>query len=158
MEPSDTEKDAEATSMMFDVEAAEEAAEHLRQAHRQPDLPDDLAGRVEEGDAVSREPGLNRMIWGRTYPDVVRVPGKPPANVRVEAIPGTYTARLTVDGESQERSFELRMNPNETWTQADASRTDRSPRPTSAISAAPRSWAKTGSPPSSPSRCRAPAA
>lgn len=34
MEPSDTEKDAEATSMMFDVEAAEEAAEHLRQALR----------------------------------------------------------------------------------------------------------------------------
>lgn len=32
MEPSDTEKDAELTSMLFDVEAAEEAAEHLRQA------------------------------------------------------------------------------------------------------------------------------
>ncbi|MHC4908710.1 MAG: hypothetical protein ACYTF9_03200 [Planctomycetota bacterium] len=73
-----------------------------------------------EGDALSRQPGLNRMIWGMTYPDVPRVPGKPPAGVRVEAKPGTYTARLTVDGAVQEQTFELRMNPNETWTQADA--------------------------------------
>jgi hypothetical protein len=76
--------------------------------------------RTYEGDALSRKPGLNRMIWGMTYPDVPRVPGKPPANVLVEAKPGTYKAKLTVDGESQMQSFELRMNPNETWTQADA--------------------------------------
>jgi photosystem II stability/assembly factor-like uncharacterized protein len=73
-----------------------------------------------EGDAVSANPGLNRMIWGMTYADVVRIPGKPPAGVAVEARPGTYQAQLTVDGETQTRSFELKMNPNEKWTQADA--------------------------------------
>ena len=73
-----------------------------------------------EGDALSRKPGLNRMIWGMTYPDVPRVPGKPPAGVLVEARPGTYQARLTVDGQTQVQTFTLRMNPNETWTQADA--------------------------------------
>jgi photosystem II stability/assembly factor-like uncharacterized protein len=72
-----------------------------------------------EGEAVSREPGLNRMIWGMTYPDVPSVPGKPPANVRVEAPPGTYTVELTVDGETRTRELELRINPNETWTQED---------------------------------------
>jgi photosystem II stability/assembly factor-like uncharacterized protein len=73
-----------------------------------------------EGDFLSRNLGLNRMIWGMTYPDVPRVPGKPPAGVLVEARPGTYKAKLTVDGQSQVQSFELRMNPNETWNQADA--------------------------------------
>jgi len=81
---------------------------------------DDRVVHTYEGDAVSRMPGLNRMIWGMTYPDVPRIPGKPPANVLVEAPPGTYRAKLTVDGRSQVQSFELMMNPNETWTQADA--------------------------------------
>jgi len=76
--------------------------------------------RTYEGEALSQEPGLNRMIWGMTYPDVPRVPGKPPANVLVEAKPGTYKVKLTVDGQSQVQSFDLRMSPNETWTQADA--------------------------------------
>ncbi|MCP4900721.1 MAG: hypothetical protein GY906_27470, partial [bacterium] len=76
--------------------------------------------RTYEGDALSQQPGLNRMIWGMTYPDVPRVPGKPPANVLVEAKPGTYKVKLTVDGQSQVQSFELRINPNEIWFQADA--------------------------------------
>jgi photosystem II stability/assembly factor-like uncharacterized protein len=73
-----------------------------------------------EGDILSQEVGLNRMIWDMNYPDVVSVPGKPPAGIVVEAKPGTYTAKLKVNGQSQEQSFELHMNPNETWTQADA--------------------------------------
>jgi len=75
---------------------------------------------LREGDAVSREPGLNRMVWDMTWPDVTAVPGKPPAGILVEAKPGTYKVRLTVDGTSQEQSFALSMSPNETWTQADA--------------------------------------
>jgi photosystem II stability/assembly factor-like uncharacterized protein len=73
-----------------------------------------------EGDQVSKQAGLNRMVWDMNYPDVVVVPGKPPAGIVVEAKPGTYTASLSVDGEKQAHPFELRMNPNETWTQADA--------------------------------------
>ena len=38
----------------------------------------------------------------------------------VQAKPGTYKARLTAGGRSQTQTFGLRMNPNETWTQADA--------------------------------------
>jgi hypothetical protein len=73
-----------------------------------------------EGDILSQEVGLNRMIWDMNYPDVVSVPGKPPAGIVVEAKPGTYKVKLTVNGQSQEQSFELHMNPNETWSQADA--------------------------------------
>ncbi len=73
-----------------------------------------------EGEQLGSKPGLNRMIWGMTYPDVPRVPGKPPAGVLVEAKPGMYMAKLTVDGKSQTQSFRLSMNPNETWTQEDA--------------------------------------
>jgi len=32
------------------------------------------------------------------------------------AKPGTYQVRLTVDGKSQTESFELKLNPNETYT------------------------------------------
>lgn len=35
------------------------------------------------------------------------------------AKPGTYQVRLTVNGESQTQSFELNMNPNETYTRAE---------------------------------------
>jgi len=73
-----------------------------------------------EGDALGTEAGLNRMSWDMNYSDAISVPGKPPAGVVVQAMPGTYKAKLTVNGESQVQSFELQMNPNETWTQADA--------------------------------------
>jgi hypothetical protein len=76
--------------------------------------------RTYEGEALGTKTGLNRMVWGMTYPDVVAVPGKPPAGIVVEVPPGTYTARLSVNGTSRDQTFELRMNPNETWTQADA--------------------------------------
>jgi hypothetical protein len=73
-----------------------------------------------EGDAIGSKPGLNQMVWNMNYPDVISVPGKPPAGIVVQAKPGTYKAKLTVAGESQIQTFELKMNPNETWTQADA--------------------------------------
>jgi hypothetical protein len=73
-----------------------------------------------EGDALGTDDGLNRMIWDMNYPDAISVPGKPPAGVVVQAKPGTYKARLTVNGKSQVQSFDLHMSPNETWTQADA--------------------------------------
>jgi hypothetical protein len=40
----------------------------------------------------------------------------PPVLIKPIAKPGTYEVRLTVDGESQTESFELLINPNETYT------------------------------------------
>jgi photosystem II stability/assembly factor-like uncharacterized protein len=68
----------------------------------------------QPGATVSR--GLNRFIWDMRYPSVPDIPGVPPVLIKPIAKPGTYQVRLTVNGESQTQSFELNMNPNETYT------------------------------------------
>jgi hypothetical protein len=64
--------------------------------------------------------GLNRYVWDMNYPTTTQVPGKPPSGIVPQAKPGTYQVRLTVDGEVQTQTFELRMNPTETYSQAEA--------------------------------------
>jgi len=68
-----------------------------------------------EGDH-SYEAGLNRFVWDMRYPMVSAVPGRPPTKIQPFARPGKYQARLTVDGVSQTREFELFINPNEPYT------------------------------------------
>jgi 2,4-dienoyl-CoA reductase-like NADH-dependent reductase (Old Yellow Enzyme family) len=53
------------------------------------------------------------------YPSVPAIPGVPPVLIKPIAKPGTYQVRLTVNGEVQTQSFELNMNPNETYTRAE---------------------------------------
>nr|MDJ0975951.1 hypothetical protein [Planctomycetota bacterium] len=81
--------------------------------------PDGNLVRTYDAKALPNTPGLHRWIWDMQYPDAVQVPGKPPAGIVVEARPGTYTARLRANGSTQEHTFALKINPNETWTQAD---------------------------------------
>lgn len=50
--------------------------------------------------------GLNRFVWDLTVPG----PGGAPRGGPM-VIPGTYTARLTVDGSTMERSFDVLMDP-----------------------------------------------
>jgi photosystem II stability/assembly factor-like uncharacterized protein len=69
--------------------------------------------------AISVARGLNRFVWNMSYSDATGVPGRPPVGIVPMAGPGMYKVRLTVNGESQTQPFELRINPNETWTQAD---------------------------------------
>jgi hypothetical protein len=63
--------------------------------------------------------GLNKFIWDMRYPSVSAIPGLPPVLVRPFARPGAYQVRLTVDGVSQQESFEMTMNPNEGYTPAE---------------------------------------
>jgi hypothetical protein len=60
--------------------------------------------------------GLNRFIWDTRYPSVSAIPGVPPVKINPIAKPGTYQVRLTVNGRSQTQSFELRINPNESYS------------------------------------------
>jgi photosystem II stability/assembly factor-like uncharacterized protein len=62
--------------------------------------------------------GLNRFIWDMRYPPVSQIPGRPPVVINPIAKPGIYQVRLTVDGEEQIESFELKINPNEIYTRA----------------------------------------
>ena len=64
----------------------------------------------------AHDAGLNRFVWDMRYPAPPTVPNRPPTPILPIAKPGTYMARLTVDGVSQERQFELRINPNEPYT------------------------------------------
>ncbi|WP_419195023.1 WD40/YVTN/BNR-like repeat-containing protein [Novipirellula herctigrandis] len=75
-----------------------------------------------EGDVLSQEPGLNRMIWDMNYPDVLAVNGKPAPGIIVQAPVGTYKAKLTVNGSSEVQSFELKMNPNEQYSTEDSAK------------------------------------
>jgi hypothetical protein len=63
--------------------------------------------------------GLNRFIWDMRYPSVSVISGVPPVLIRPFAKPGTYQVRLTVNGESQVQSFELKANPNESYSRAE---------------------------------------
>lgn len=56
--------------------------------------------------APTRKAGLNRFVWDLTVPG----PGGS-ARGGPMVVPGTYSARITVDGQSQQRSFEVLMDP-----------------------------------------------
>jgi len=72
---------------------------------------DDMTLKVRDSDDTSFNNGLNKFVWDMRWTK--------PAMLKVDPIakPGTYTARLEVDGDVQSSEFELKINPNETYTQ-----------------------------------------
>jgi len=75
---------------------------------------------------VAVEKGLNRFIWNMRYPDAKKIEGEGGTweafenqLVGPQAPPGRYTARLTVDGETIEASFEIQKDPRVASTQED---------------------------------------
>jgi hypothetical protein len=64
--------------------------------------------------------GLNRFVWNMRYPMVTAVPGRPPTAVMPIAKPGEYSIRLTVDGKSQTKTFQLSANPNDPVTEEES--------------------------------------
>src|SRR5207248_1269812 len=75
---------------------------------------------------VAVEPGLNRFLWNMRYPDAKKIEGEGGTweafenqLVGPQVPPGTYRARLNVDGQELEASFEIRKDPRVTATQAD---------------------------------------
>lgn len=58
--------------------------------------------------------GLNRFTWDMRYPGFTDFPGMilwTSRNRGIAAVPGTYQARLTVDGEVMTQPFEIRLDP-----------------------------------------------
>jgi len=65
--------------------------------------------------------GLNRFAWNFRYPDAKRFPGLilwGGSTNGPEAVPGSYQAKLTVNGETKTVPFELRNDPRLDITQA----------------------------------------
>jgi photosystem II stability/assembly factor-like uncharacterized protein len=71
--------------------------------------------------ALSADPGMHRWIWDLHYPapratrheyPIAAVPGDTPRYpLGPTALPGSYTARLTVNGKSYTASFVVKMDP-----------------------------------------------
>lgn len=76
-----------------------------------------------QNETLPTEEGLNRFYWDLRYQAPVVVPGTfyetdlPPKGPM--ALPGTYQARLTVNGRSQTASFELKQDPRIEVSRAD---------------------------------------
>lgn len=68
---------------------------------------------TSEADDLRTEAGMNRFVWDLTYPGVDGGGGGP------EAVPGTYRVRLTADGGTQTRSFDVLKDPGNPATVAD---------------------------------------
>jgi photosystem II stability/assembly factor-like uncharacterized protein len=86
----------------------------------EPPSPDDKKPEKE----IKPEAGLNRFVWDLRYEEAHRIPGyylweygggaKGPV-----AAPGQYQVKLTVGGENQVASFELKLDPRVNVSQAD---------------------------------------
>ncbi|MDT7540991.1 MAG: hypothetical protein QOE33_895 [Acidobacteriota bacterium] len=99
------------------------------QVQRPPEQPSAPSGEESEQFAfrggpprVTTAPGLNRFIWNMHYADAATFPGLimwAAGTQGPRIIPGTYTVRLTANGQTQTQTFEVKKDPRETTTQAD---------------------------------------
>ena len=83
-----------------------------------------LSGSYETDDGkkywVSNAAGYNRLGWDGTEDGPVRWHGTSVGNMGpltgAEALPGTYTIRLTIDGKKYTQPFVLNADPRSPWT------------------------------------------
>jgi photosystem II stability/assembly factor-like uncharacterized protein len=65
----------------------------------------------------TRSVGINRVVWNLRYPNLPSIPQSSSSNRRSRSspgafvIPGSYTAKLTVNGKSEEKAFEVKEDP-----------------------------------------------
>ncbi len=75
---------------------------------------------LNAGNGEGFNAGLNKFVWDTRMDRVIGVPNRPPTAITPIVPPGTYTARLTVDGTVETQEFKVNMNPKEKYTQAQA--------------------------------------
>ncbi|ALI99343.1 WD40/YVTN/BNR-like repeat-containing protein [Rufibacter tibetensis] len=79
-------------------------------------------GAKEAAEKLEAKTGLNRFVWNMTYPEASRFEGMilwGGGTQGPKAIPGTYKARLTVNGQPQETEFEILQDPRSQTPLAD---------------------------------------
>ena len=75
---------------------------------------DDEDDRPKAVAVAAMKQGLNRFTWDMRYPGFIEFPGMvlwTSRNSGVMAMPGRYTARLTVEGKIQEQVFDIGSDP-----------------------------------------------
>ncbi len=73
----------------------------------------------EDGPLVETSVGLHRFVWDMRYPSATKLPGTEVAlsaywggsTIGPVAVPGAYSVRVEVDGQSDEQSFEIAKDP-----------------------------------------------
>lgn len=98
----------------------------IRSYSNKPELNDEMTDEqkkeLKEKLYTPAAVGFNRLIWDMRYEDGAKIVGKEltatPARAPI-ATPGTYTVRLTADGEVQEQSFGIVLDPRVETTQAE---------------------------------------
>ena len=60
---------------------------------------------------LSKEPGMHRFVWDLHYALPNGVHKSPYGPSGVWAVPGSYTAKLTVDGQSSSHEFAIKLDP-----------------------------------------------
>ncbi|GGK61873.1 WD40/YVTN/BNR-like repeat-containing protein [Rufibacter glacialis] len=79
-------------------------------------------GAKEAADKLEAKTGLNRFVWNMTYPEASRFEGMilwGGGTQGPKAVPGTYKARLTVNGQPQETEFVILQDPRSQTPLAD---------------------------------------
>ncbi len=82
--------------------------------------PDEDAGQESLEESMEVKAGMNRLVWDLRYPEVYRVPNLYSFGSLQgrRVVPGTYTARLTVDGEEHTAEIRVLKDPRVETTQA----------------------------------------
>ncbi len=86
------------------------------------DDDDDFGGRPPAVPTAAMKPGINRFVWNMRHPGYTGFDGMvlwAGANRGIMAVPGSYRARLIVDGKPQEQGFAITADPRLTVAQAD---------------------------------------
>jgi len=97
------------------VDAAGNSVRHLSSAaaakeQQPPEWPD----QVIASNTLPKAPGMNRFVWDLRYDDPVQIPGAFYAGLAPRgpiALPGIYTVKLSVDGQSQSVPLQLLRDP-----------------------------------------------
>ncbi|MEJ2219053.1 MAG: hypothetical protein P8099_20900, partial [Gemmatimonadota bacterium] len=100
--------------------AQRDARLEAREQARIAGLADSASFAIPDSIVPKRE-GLNRFVWDLQYPDADRVPGIiDDYGTRAGPVvpPGTYTARLTVGGQTYTQNFQVKEDPRVNVTDA----------------------------------------
>jgi photosystem II stability/assembly factor-like uncharacterized protein len=97
----------------------------LKEEKKKSDDEDDDDNGPKPVPTAAMKQGLNRFTWNMHYPGFTEFPDMilwTSRNRGIEAVPGRYQARLTVDGKTQEQAFEIRSDPRAKADPADLQR------------------------------------
>jgi photosystem II stability/assembly factor-like uncharacterized protein len=116
-------KDKEEVSLEF-LDASGKSIRRISNIQQEPDPPNPFAEFGFQMPSRKFEPkaGLNRYVWNLRGPDASRFPGMILWGGDLNGptvVPGSYQVKLTVGGESQTKSLEVRKDPRLATTQDD---------------------------------------